>query len=94
MNCTLWTKLQRVSKLQIFVVDDYWIIVLTHSLCAVSLENVLLDVRELGKGMELIRRECSLHDHPVLKGFVQASDPQLEKLQKDAKMAEVPSLYI
>lgn len=55
---------------------------------AVSLENVLLDVRELGKGMELIRRECSLHDHSVLKGFVQASDTQLDKLQKDAKTAE------
>ncbi|XP_045911704.1 formin-like protein 3 isoform X1 [Micropterus dolomieu] len=55
---------------------------------AVSLENVLLDVRELGKGMELIRRECSLHDHSVLKAFVQASDPQLDKLQKDAKTAE------
>ncbi|MEQ2187997.1 hypothetical protein GOODEAATRI_010443, partial [Goodea atripinnis] len=55
---------------------------------AVSLENVLLDVRELSKGMELIRRECSLHDHPVLKGFVQASDPQLDKLQRDAKTAE------
>uniref|UniRef100_A0A3B5LEW8 Formin-like 3 n=1 Tax=Xiphophorus couchianus TaxID=32473 RepID=A0A3B5LEW8_9TELE len=55
---------------------------------AVSLENVLLDVRELGKGMELIRRECSLHDHPVLKGFVQASDPQLDKLQRDSKTAE------
>uniref|UniRef100_A0A668ST36 Formin-like protein 3 n=1 Tax=Oreochromis aureus TaxID=47969 RepID=A0A668ST36_OREAU len=55
---------------------------------AVSLENVLLDVRELGKGMDLIRRECSLHDHSVLKGFVQTSDSQLDKLQKDAKMAE------
>lgn len=54
-----------------------------------SLENVLLDVRELGKGMDLIRRECSLHDHSVLKGFVQASDAQLDKLQKDAKTAEV-----
>nr|XP_020470969.1 formin-like protein 3 [Monopterus albus] len=55
---------------------------------AVSLENVLLDVRELGKGMDLIRRECSLHDHSVLKGFIQASDTQLDKLQKDAKAAE------
>lgn len=55
-----------------------------------SLENVLLDVRELGKGMDLIRRECSLHDHSVLKGFVQASDAQLDKIQKDAKTAEVP----
>lgn len=60
----------------------------------VSLENVLLDVRELGKGMELIRRECSLHDHSVLKGFVQASDAQLDKLQKDAKTAEVPQAQL
>lgn len=50
---------------------------------------MLLDVRELGKGMDLIRRECSLHDHSVLKGFIQASDTQLDKLQKDAKTAEV-----
>uniref|UniRef100_A0A6Q2ZH98 Formin-like 3 n=1 Tax=Esox lucius TaxID=8010 RepID=A0A6Q2ZH98_ESOLU len=55
---------------------------------AVSLENVLLDVRELGKGMDLIRRECSLHDHSVLKGFLQTSETQLDKLQKDAKTAE------
>lgn len=55
---------------------------------AVSLENVLLDVKELGKGMELIRRECSLHDHAVLKNFLQSSDQQLDKLQKDAKTAE------
>lgn len=62
--------------------------------CKVSLENVLLDVRELGKGMELIRRECSLHDHSVLKGFVQASDTQLDKLQKDAKTAEVSNTVL
>uniref|UniRef100_A0A8C2D4E3 Formin-like 3 n=1 Tax=Cyprinus carpio TaxID=7962 RepID=A0A8C2D4E3_CYPCA len=55
---------------------------------AVSLENVLLDVKELGKGMDLVRRECSLHDHAVLKGFLQTSDTQLDKLQKDAKTAE------
>lgn len=61
-------------------------------LCTVSLENVLLDVKELGKGMDLIRRECSLHDHPVLKGFLQTSDTQLDKLQKDAKAAEVAAV--
>ena len=60
----------------------------------VSLENVLLDVRELGKGMDLIRKECSLHDHSVLKGFIHASDPQLDKLQKDAKAAEVSSTVL
>lgn len=55
---------------------------------AVSLENVLLDVKELGRGMDLIRRECSLHDHGVLKSFVSANEGRLEKLQKDAKTAE------
>uniref|UniRef100_A0A672KBD5 Formin-like protein 3 n=1 Tax=Sinocyclocheilus grahami TaxID=75366 RepID=A0A672KBD5_SINGR len=55
---------------------------------AVSLENVLLDVKELGKGMDLVRRECSLHDHAVLKGFLQTSDTHLDKLQKDGKTAE------
>ncbi|MFT7801070.1 formin-like protein 3 isoform X1 [Arapaima gigas] len=54
----------------------------------VSLENVLVDVRELGRGLELVRRECSLHDHAVLKVFLHASEPQLDALQKDAKMAE------
>lgn len=59
---------------------------------AVSLENVLLDVKELGKGMDLVRRECSLHDHAILKSFHQTSDTQLDKLQKDAKTAEVSFL--
>ena len=56
---------------------------------SVSLENVLLDVRELGKGMDQIRRECSMHDHPVLKAFLHSSDALLDKLQKDAKASEV-----
>ncbi|XP_067302215.1 formin-like protein 3 isoform X3 [Pseudorasbora parva] len=55
---------------------------------AVSLENVLLDVKELGKGMDLVRKECSLHDHAILKGFHQTSETQLDKIQKDAKTAE------
>ncbi|XP_023687348.2 formin-like protein 3 isoform X2 [Paramormyrops kingsleyae] len=55
---------------------------------SVSLENVLLDVRELAKGMELIRKESSLHDHAVLKSFLQINEGRMEKLQKDAKMAE------
>uniref|UniRef100_A0A8V1AAE0 Formin-like protein 3 n=1 Tax=Gallus gallus TaxID=9031 RepID=A0A8V1AAE0_CHICK len=36
---------------------------------AVSLENVLLDVKELTRGMELLRRECGLHDSSVLRSF-------------------------
>ncbi|XP_038234283.1 formin-like protein 3 isoform X4 [Dermochelys coriacea] len=55
---------------------------------SVSLENVLLDVKELGRGMDLIRRECSIHDNSVLRNFLSTSEGRLEKLQKDAKTAE------
>ncbi|XP_065714908.1 formin-like protein 3 isoform X5 [Patagioenas fasciata] len=55
---------------------------------AVSLENVLLDVKELGRGMELLRRECGLHESGVLRAFLGASEGKLERLQKDARTAE------
>lgn len=55
----------------------------------VSLENVLLDVKELGRGMELIRRECSLHESAVLRSFLSASEGRLEQLQRDSRTAEV-----
>ncbi|XP_055482967.1 formin-like protein 3 isoform X3 [Psammomys obesus] len=55
---------------------------------AVSLENVLLDVKELGRGMDLIRRECSIHDHSVLRNFLSTNEGKLDKLQRDAKTAE------
>lgn len=55
----------------------------------VSLENVLLDVREFGKGMDLVRKESSHHDNSVLKSFVNTNEGKLDKLQKDARTAEV-----
>ncbi|XP_058529731.1 formin-like protein 3 isoform X2 [Ochotona princeps] len=55
---------------------------------AVSLENVLLDVKELGRGMELIRRECGIHDNSVLRSFLSTNEGKLDKLQRDAKTAE------
>ncbi|XP_055553098.1 formin-like protein 3 isoform X2 [Falco cherrug] len=55
---------------------------------AVSLENVLMDVKELGRGMELLRRECGLHENSVLRAFLAASEGKLERLQKDARTAE------
>jgi len=55
----------------------------------VSLENVLLDVKELTRGMELLRRECGLHDSSVLRSFLAGSESKLERLQKDARTAEV-----
>lgn len=61
------------------------------SLCSsVSLENVLLDVKELQRGMDLTRREYSMHGHnTLLKDFIQQNENKLKKLQDDAKIAQV-----
>ncbi|XP_035689519.1 formin-like protein 2 [Branchiostoma floridae] len=54
----------------------------------VSLENVLYDVRELLKGMELVKREFSFNENPILRDFLEASQDKLDKLQDDAKTAQ------
>lgn len=57
----------------------------------VSLENVLLDVKEMQRGMDLTRREYSMHGHnTMLKDFIQQNENKLKKLQDDAKIAQVP----
>lgn len=57
---------------------------------AVSLENVLLDVKELNRGMELTKREYSMHGHnTMLKDFITHNESKLKKLQDDAKIAQV-----
>ncbi|XP_057191523.1 formin-like protein 2 isoform X4 [Triplophysa rosa] len=56
---------------------------------AVSLENVLLDVKEFQRGMDLTRREYSMHGHnTLLKDFIQQNENKLKKLQDDAKIAQ------
>ncbi|XP_010135462.1 PREDICTED: formin-like protein 2, partial [Buceros rhinoceros silvestris] len=56
---------------------------------AVSLENVLLDVKELQRGLDLTKREYSMHDHnTMLKEFIQNNEGKLKKLQDDAKIAQ------
>uniref|UniRef100_A0A4W5NNX0 Formin like 2 n=1 Tax=Hucho hucho TaxID=62062 RepID=A0A4W5NNX0_9TELE len=55
---------------------------------AVSLENVLLDVKELQRGMDLTKREYSMHGHnTMLKDFITHNEGKLKKLQDDAKIA-------
>ncbi|NWY69983.1 FMNL2 protein, partial [Erithacus rubecula] len=76
-------------KLQSLDLDaQFW----SHpSLCVppVSLENVLLDVKELQRGLELTKREFSMHDHnTLLKDFIQSNEGKLKKLQDDAKIAQ------
>nr|XP_045360903.1 formin-like protein 2 isoform X1 [Camelus bactrianus] len=56
---------------------------------AVSLENVLLDVKELQRGMDLTKREYTMHDHnTLLKEFILSNEGKLKKLQDDAKIAQ------
>uniref|UniRef100_A0A8C5LBV3 Formin-like 2 n=1 Tax=Jaculus jaculus TaxID=51337 RepID=A0A8C5LBV3_JACJA len=56
---------------------------------AVSLENVLLDVKELQRGMDLTKREYTMHDHnTLLKEFIFHNEGKLKKLQDDAKIAQ------
>lgn len=63
---------------------------LNLSVFTVSLENVLLDVKELQRGMELTKREYSMHGHnTMLKEFIAHNESKLKKLQDDAKIAQV-----
>ncbi|XP_043361058.1 formin-like protein 2 isoform X11 [Dermochelys coriacea] len=56
---------------------------------AVSLENVLLDVKELQRGLDLTKREYTMHDHnTMLKEFIHNNEGKLKKLQDDAKIAQ------
>lgn len=57
-----------------------------------SLENVLMDVKELNRGMELTKREYSMHGHnTMLKDFIAHNENKLKKLQDDAKIGQVTS---
>uniref|UniRef100_A0A672GNS3 Formin-like 2b n=1 Tax=Salarias fasciatus TaxID=181472 RepID=A0A672GNS3_SALFA len=55
---------------------------------AVSLENVLCDVKELQRGMELTWREFSVSHNATLKDFISRNESRLGKLQEDARIAQ------
>ena len=65
-----------------------------HSV-AVSLENVMTDVQELYKGMELTRKEFELRkdfkddkQNVVLKDFLGNAEEKLRRLRTEAKAAQ------
>lgn len=54
-----------------------------------------MDVRELNRGMELTKREYSMHGHnTMLKEFIAHNESKLKKLQDDAKIAQVTSTLL
>ncbi|XP_074482862.1 formin-like protein 2 isoform X4 [Sebastes fasciatus] len=55
---------------------------------AVSLENVLCDVKDLQRGMELTWREFSVQHNATLKDFISRHESRLSKLLEDARIAE------
>lgn len=55
---------------------------------AVSLENVLSDVKDLQRGMELTWREFSVSHNATLKDFISRHETRLHKLQEDARIAQ------
>uniref|UniRef100_A0A4W5RM55 Formin-like 2b n=1 Tax=Hucho hucho TaxID=62062 RepID=A0A4W5RM55_9TELE len=63
---------------------------LLYCVCvSVSLENVVCDVKECQRGMELSWREYSMHGHnPLLKDFISKHETRLQKLQEDAHIAQ------
>uniref|UniRef100_A0A3Q4MW07 Formin-like 2b n=1 Tax=Neolamprologus brichardi TaxID=32507 RepID=A0A3Q4MW07_NEOBR len=60
---------------------------------AVSLENVLSDVKELQRGMELTWREFSVSHNATLKDFISRNESRLSKLQEDARIAQVRNTH-
>lgn len=58
-----------------------------------SLENVLSDVKELQRGMELTWREFSVSHNATLKDFISRNESRLSKLQEDARIAQVRNTH-
>lgn len=73
--------------------DRRWTEKCSH-LYAVSLENVLCDVKELQRGMELTWREFSVQHNSTLKDFISRNESRLNKLQEDACIAKVSSCVL
>ncbi|KAK5890953.1 hypothetical protein CgunFtcFv8_018252 [Champsocephalus gunnari] len=55
---------------------------------AVSLENVLLDVKELQRGMDYSWREFSVSHNAILKDFISRHEARLSKLSEEAHIAQ------
>ncbi|XP_072253250.1 formin-like protein 2 isoform X2 [Leuresthes tenuis] len=76
---------EKYSQVSLFYNELHYV----EKAAGVSLDNVLMDVRELQRGMELTKREYSIHGHnTMLKDFITHNESKLKKLQDDAKVAQ------
>jgi len=53
----------------------------------VSLENVLTEVNDIKKGIELTKNEFENHQNPVLKEFLQKAGDKVQRITEDAEVA-------
>lgn len=62
--------------------------------CLVSLENVISDVSELEKNMEIVKKECETRSYGnaqhvmVLRDFLNNSEDKLKRLKNETKTAQ------
>nr|XP_019963283.1 PREDICTED: formin-like protein 2 isoform X2 [Paralichthys olivaceus] len=75
---------EKYSSVSLFYNELHYI----DKAAAVSLENVLCDVKELQRGMELTWREFSVQHNATLKDFISRNESRLSKLQEDARIAQ------
>ncbi|XP_060655028.1 formin-like protein isoform X2 [Drosophila nasuta] len=64
----------------------------TDKAASVALENVVADVQELDKGMELVRKEAELRakgtQTHILRDFLNNSEDKLKKIKSDLRLAQ------
>ena len=63
------------------------------------MENIVVDMNELDKGMDMTKKEYEARKHSrdlpvILKDFLNNSEDKLKKLQSDLKTAKVLYLII
>ncbi|XP_062271330.1 LOW QUALITY PROTEIN: formin-like protein 2 [Scomber scombrus] len=75
---------QKYSAVSLFYNELHYV----DKAAAVSLENVLCDVKDLQRGMELTWREFSVQHNATLKDFISRNESRLTKVQEDARIAQ------
>ena len=77
--------------------NNFYAVKFVVTCIAVSLENVITDIADMEKGMEMTKREYEARkdrDPPViLKDFLANSEDKIKKLRADAKSAQASNIY-